>query len=232
MDGTLFGYDGVVASVNSEFQVIDYIYRMMPTLSMVQIRQTLTKNFCLDRKEWFRRTIEILTDGNSDFPDIEEFTSELESLYWSYFGKYNIPFDDALYFLDVIKLHCDIYMITDGYTNNQKNKLFSSGLHRHFPFVNVVFSEEVGITKPNPKVFAHAFKKFDIRPENSIYIGDKIEKDIRGANNALMMSVLLRRGHNAFQPIKNLSTDRPDIEVEDYFELLEHCDFLEDDKAI
>lgn len=39
-------------------------------------------------------------------------------------------------------------------------------------FDGMVFSNEVGDVKPNEKIFTHLIKKYDIRPENSIFIDD------------------------------------------------------------
>ena len=57
----------------------------------------------------------------------------------------------------------------------------------------VVTSQEVGVTKPHPKIFEAAIKKSGINAKEAIYIGDQYKIDVLGANNVGMSGVLLDR---------------------------------------
>jgi FMN phosphatase YigB (HAD superfamily) len=48
----------------------------------------------------------------------------------------------------------------------------------------MVFSDEVGIRKPDPEIFLIAAKQLDARPHQIIHIGDNLKADIWGAKNA------------------------------------------------
>lgn len=148
---------------------------------------------------------------------------ELEHLYWLTFGKYNVPYDDGLHLIEYLRPHVRIGMITDGYRYNQQSKLYSSGLHRYFDESMVVFSDDVGVMKPNAPIFEHALQKFDAVPATTVYIGDKIAKDVRGANAVGIRSILLRRGRNTFEQLSDSALDTPDIEVRSFYDLLERC---------
>jgi putative hydrolase of the HAD superfamily len=63
----------------------------------------------------------------------------------------------------------------------QHNKLRNSNIENYFK--TVTNSEMVGVKKPNPKIFNHALTLAQVRPENSIMIGDNWEADILGAIN-------------------------------------------------
>jgi HAD superfamily hydrolase (TIGR01549 family) len=223
MDGTLFGYDDVVASINSEFKVIEAVSKLVDSDCVSELNITLQQCFDVDRKIWFEKFLKALDYGTPD--SRKKLGTDLEQLYWLYFSKYNTPYADALYFLDLIKDYCVICMITDGYTYNQKIKLQASNLHTYFPADKVVFSDDVGKKKPDPRIFQEAFSKFSATPDSSIYIGDKIEKDIRGSNNIGMRSILLRRGKNSFQPVGDNISDTPTITVYNYYELMKRCRF-------
>lgn len=54
-------------------------------------------------------------------------------------------------------------------------------------------SVDVGYRKPNVQGYMKLACKFGVKPEDMIYVGDE-PKDILGANNAGMVSVLVERG--------------------------------------
>lgn len=62
------------------------------------------------------------------------------------------------------------------------------GVVEHFGlddcFDHITTSEEVGYTKPDPRMFETALDKAGVDPDRSLMIGDKYENDIMGAANA------------------------------------------------
>jgi 5'-nucleotidase len=217
MDGTLFGYDDHNSSIDSEAEVLKYITKRFPHLTINSIHKLFQECMDVDRKIWFKN---FLTKLNIDQSiDLDSFAQDLETLYWVTFSKVVSPYQDAIYFLEQIKGKLNIAMITDGYTKNQKYKIFACGLHNYFDLSKIVYSDEVGVKKPDAKIFEYAFHKCSINPEKSAYIGDKLNKDILGANNANMTSIFLRRGYNSLERISHTKI-KPDIEVSNFYELL------------
>jgi FMN phosphatase YigB (HAD superfamily) len=63
----------------------------------------------------------------------------------------------------------------------------SSGLA---PLLDVtVFSDEVGVRKPQPEIFLHALGQLGVDPENAMFVGDRLETDVQGAANVGMTTV-------------------------------------------
>jgi putative hydrolase of the HAD superfamily len=60
-------------------------------------------------------------------------------------------------------------------------------------FQSIVVSEEVGVRKPDPKIFHIAAKEIRTPPNRAIYIGDRFTIDVVGAKRAGMNAVLLDR---------------------------------------
>ena len=60
-------------------------------------------------------------------------------------------------------------------------------------FDEIVLSYEVGMLKTNPKMFEHALSKLKLKKEDVIMVGDSMETDIKGANNAGIKPVLIDR---------------------------------------
>ena len=52
-----------------------------------------------------------------------------------------------------------------------------------------VFSSEVGKRKPHPAIFEHALAALDVRPEDALFVGDRLFEDVRGAADLGMRTV-------------------------------------------
>ena len=85
----------------------------------------------------------------------------------------------ALAILNYLQPNYNLHIITNGFHEVQHVKLDKSEI-KHF-FKTVTSSEEVGVKKPNPKVFHAALKKANATAENAIMIGDTYGADIVGA---------------------------------------------------
>jgi putative hydrolase of the HAD superfamily len=57
-------------------------------------------------------------------------------------------------------------------------------------FESVTDSGIVGFEKPHPKIFAAALETMQVRPDESLYVGDVYSVDYVGARNAGMQAVL------------------------------------------
>ncbi len=62
--------------------------------------------------------------------------------------------------------------------------------------------------KPHPDIFKYALRKLDVRPEETIFVGDNVEADYKGAENAGLHALLIDRTEKQKQgdlrTIKNL----------------------------
>ncbi|GBD19853.1 Pyrimidine 5'-nucleotidase YjjG [bacterium HR28] len=82
-------------------------------------------------------------------------------------------------------------LVTNGPSDIQRAKLERLGIERLFPIV--VISEEVGVAKPDPAIFAHALALAGVRPEEALYVGDHPLNDVVGARRAGLVSVWCNR---------------------------------------
>jgi len=62
------------------------------------------------------------------------------------------------------------------------------GLLEFFPVR--VYSCDVGLRKPNPRVFRLALDRLGAEADRSLFVGDRLDVDVRGANRVGMISVL------------------------------------------
>lgn len=57
-------------------------------------------------------------------------------------------------------------------------------------FQTMLFSSATGIRKPNPKVYERALRRMGTRPDETLFVGDRVGEDIRGPMAAGMYAVL------------------------------------------
>jgi putative hydrolase of the HAD superfamily len=100
--------------------------------------------------------------------------------------------DDVYGFLQVLR---DAQIVTALVTNSsaraQRAKLATVGLES--AFTAVVISGDVGIAKPDPRIFHIAGKRLALEPSEVWHIGDSLATDVAGAHAAGIESVWLNR---------------------------------------
>ncbi|WP_274473816.1 YjjG family noncanonical pyrimidine nucleotidase [Mangrovimonas aestuarii] len=105
--------------------------------------------------------------------------NKLSDDYIDHLTVHNHLLDDAKPILDYLNPNYRLHIITNGFKEVQQGKLKKSQIH-HF-FDTITNSEEVGVKKPDPKIFNHALEVAKVGSETSLMIGDNLEADIMGA---------------------------------------------------
>ncbi|GIF21349.1 putative hydrolase of the HAD superfamily [Actinoplanes tereljensis] len=95
-------------------------------------------------------------------------------------------------------------VVTNGQTDRQDSRIRRTGLDRYV--ADWVISEQAGVSKPNPRIFALAAQKVRMRLGGAWVVGDSPEADIGGAAAMGLPSVWLHRGRdwtdNRFAPTR------------------------------
>ncbi len=84
-----------------------------------------------------------------------------------------------------------IGLITNGDIDFQTAKLRGTGLLPRIE--HIVASGELGVSKPDAAIFAHACAVFGVGPGEAAYIGDRLTTDALGASAAGLLGVWLDR---------------------------------------
>jgi putative hydrolase of the HAD superfamily len=95
----------------------------------------------------------------------------------------------------------------------QHAKLVHLGLDQHFR--HVIVSSEVGWEKPDPRIFQHALCEAGAAPEEAVFVGDRLDVDIAGAQAAGLRAVWF----NHWGGVSAEHNPQPDATIE-RFELL------------
>ena len=104
----------------------------------------------------------------------------------------------------------------DNHTDSQFSKVQHLGLSERIQSLTI--SDEVGVRKPNTKVFTVACARAGVLPREALFVGDSIENDIVGANRVGMTSVLIDRKSDGLIP--KTGDERPDYVVSNLHDVL------------
>ncbi|PPH49075.1 HAD family hydrolase [Rathayibacter sp. AY1C9] len=100
--------------------------------------------------------------------------------------------DDALPVLDRLDAAgVRLGVITNGVLDFQRGKIEGTGLSGRFE--HVIASGDVGVAKPDARIFAIACERFGVSPEEALYVGDRLGTDAVGAAAAGLRGVWLDR---------------------------------------
>jgi HAD superfamily hydrolase (TIGR01662 family) len=94
------------------------------------------------------------------------------------------------------------------------NLLEKHGLEKFFDVV--IVSAEVNKRKPSPEIFQQALKKLGVTASETVFVGDTLDADIKGAKDSGMKAVYLERRNQ--KEIENLC---PDYKIKSLNELVE-----------
>lgn len=125
-----------------------------------------------------------------------ELTPEQASAWFAaYLGHYVAAWtlhDDAVPVLDRLEAAgVRIGVITNGDVDFQTTKTDAIGLTERVE--HLVASGEVGVTKPDARIFRVACERFGVAPADALYVGDRLGTDAIGAARAGLRGVWLDR---------------------------------------
>ena len=105
-------------------------------------------------------------------------------------------YDGARRLLDRLKPHVRLGLLTNGSSEMQRPKLRSLGIDSAFDVL--VIAGDHGVYKPERQIFDLLSKQLGCPPEQTLFVGDNYEADIRGAHEAGMRTAWLR--HPGVEP--------------------------------
>jgi putative hydrolase of the HAD superfamily len=128
------------------------------------------------------------------------------------------PFPDVSFVLKALaKMRLICGVITDGLAIKQSEKLIRLRLYSLFTPGAIFISDQIGISKPNVKLYQRACVEISLAPQQAIYVGDDPINDIDPAKALGMRTVLMRRGGKYLNRVGKL---KPDCQVDSFRGLL------------
>ena len=127
------------------------------------------------------------------------------------------PFDDVIPFLDALKeAGLTVGIITHGWTTKQAEKLIRLGLVPHLDKGAVFITDQLGISKPNPKLYTTALRELRLEASEAMYVGDNLANDVAPPKTLGMPTAWAARSARPGQPEDTIV---PDHKISDFREL-------------
>jgi len=147
------------------------------------------------RKGAFERTLEYV-----GYPD-KDLAEHLNTIYLKHRFEDIELYPDVIPTFDVLAPHFKLGLLSNGNTYPER-----CGLQDRFEFV--IFSQDVQVEKPNPKIFEITTQQAGCEFSQLLHVGDSLENDVAGAKNVGVPSVWLNR-----QGVSNNTDIQPDYEI-------------------
>ncbi|OPZ62258.1 MAG: putative HAD-hydrolase YfnB [Firmicutes bacterium ADurb.Bin506] len=99
--------------------------------------------------------------------------------YLNRLARQAIPMDGAADLLKTLSGHVRMAILTNGISEVQRSRFALSGYGAHIE--QLIISEEVGVAKPDPAIFAFAMSAMGCQDRRRVLmVGDSLTSDIRG----------------------------------------------------
>ena len=146
--------------------------------------------------------------------DDVSIAAELGNVFVSERRNRHVVYEDALPALEHFSCSHRLALLTNGSPDLQRRKIEASGLVMLFD--EIIISGEIGIGKPDTRVFDLVLSRMGVTADVAFMIGDSLRSDIQPANAIGMKTVWVNR-------TRELQYDSiaPDIEVSNLLELRE-----------
>lgn len=149
-------------------------------------------------EELDRNYLEILAQGEEKFEGVEEMLQRLTKKYL-------------------------IAILSNGFIKTQYQKLHYSGLEKYV--TRTIVSEEIGINKPNPKIFEYAVQETGVS-NPYLMVGDNGETDIYGAMKSGWHTIWYNPEGKEF-PISSMEMEQEGVDSSLLFAIVKDMDELE-----
>ena len=153
------------------------------------------------RLKVFKRTLQFIENPDDDL------AVHLHALYIKHRFEDIQFFDDVLPTLNALRGRYVMGVLSNGNTYPER-----CGLGGYFQFV--VFAQDYGIQKPDPRLFEIAIRQAKCTKHQLLHVGDSLQNDVIGAKQAGVKSVWLNR-----QATNDEAEQQPDFEISSLREL-------------
>jgi HAD superfamily hydrolase (TIGR01549 family) len=167
----------------------------------------------VDRPETEFRTrifLNILKDKNYDEEKIYDLGRRFAGIREDSLALY----DDVEELFNSLSGKFKLGLLTNGPSNLQRRKIDVLGIDNWFD--EIIVSGEHDLAKPDPRIFHITLEKLGSGPEESVYVGNSLEYDVLGANNAGVPVIWKKNGEDRTE----IEGARPSFVINELSELI------------
>lgn len=125
------------------------------------------------QQQRFGRLLEAVDASHADATLVARYYMQRYATHWTFISGARDTFE-------AVAAHHPVGVLTNGFAEVQAKKL------DQFPILreqsdSIVICEDVGVLKPDPKVFEHATEQAGVEANEVLYVGDSYRSDVEGA---------------------------------------------------
>ena len=124
----------------------------------------------------------------------EDIADAITEVYVRDYPTIDAPMAGAVPLVKELSRRFIVGVVSNGLPDIQYRKLEAIGLRQVLSCI--VLSEEIGIRKPDPRIFHQAAQLLQLRPLECLYVGDSYASDVIGAKSSGMLTCWLNRGQS------------------------------------
>ena len=122
--------------------------------------------------------------------EVHELANRSAERYNAYRTKYFTLFPGAVDLLRTLRERgLKLGIVTNGLSETHREKIALLQIGEYFDAI--FLSDEVGMVKPDPLLFAHACRTLGEAPAHAAMVGDRYDRDVRGALQAGLFTIWL-----------------------------------------
>lgn len=126
----------------------------------------------VERFERFSKKVEVDFDAVS-----------FSKAYAKFLGEGAYLFEDSVEVIDYLSKKYKLALVTNGLKDVQKSRISKTPLKDYFQ--ELIISDEIKISKPDPRIFDYALDKLGYKDKSRVLmIGDSLTSDMQGGVNA------------------------------------------------
>lgn len=192
----IFDYGGTLAESKTPWDIVSEKAVKRLSIDNVDVKAIDFQNAVMDTVEW-RRTIHMEgkeVDSHEFFnhalgilghSTVRDTTDELEMIVYE--SSETEWLADLETLLSSLSKNYKLALLSNAWLEAPRQILRDKGYGRWFDVM--VCSYDIGIPKPDPRIFQHTLSLLDVEASEAVMIGDSIKADIKGAINAGLKAV-------------------------------------------
>ena len=188
----IFDYDGTLSNrqLNAYAVFDDYLRPLLPEMSETEFEAVLQDMMLYDCNgilDVGKRVIPLLRKYGDRLP--ADFAEKFVPYYNDQMFEFTVLKPETIDVLSRLKGKYKLAVLSNGDSLPQHRKVEKAGIEDYFDVVLV--SGDIGINKPDRRIFDYLCGKLGVKNEEALMVGDVFASDILGAVNAGCVPVWL-----------------------------------------
>lgn len=190
-EAVIFDLDNTLINRKKAFRKFaeQFIDRFVVTSGPQQTNEMI-EYFVREDRDGYRKKRELFTQlfKRFEMKNAETSVDELLECWFSEFYKCTVPMEGAHEVLVALKSSgIKLGLITNGSIHAQNSKIDEVNMRDYFDVI--IVSDEVGLKKPDKRIFSMALEALKVNPQTAWYVGDHPINDVKGSRDAGLNSI-------------------------------------------